>query len=230
MTAVFLVLVPAPFRGFERNLSDLRAWAGGMVFSAGEKGFGQRPAQNWGWKNNSLIAVTHRYLRPINAEAENPEARPLSVNVLDLTYDQANIVLLAVAALIGLGFIAVLPPERRRTETSDSAEYALLISLMTIASPLARAYYFVWLLYPFTVLVQHAALGPSPRARRVLGWSLAGAMALFAVGIPLGPPHWPQALGNMFWANAVVAGALVWLMRRSMAAKELPPKAAPQPS
>ena len=33
MTAVFLVLVPAPFRGFDRNLADLRAWASGMVFS-----------------------------------------------------------------------------------------------------------------------------------------------------------------------------------------------------
>ena len=81
--ALFLLLVPAPFRGFERNLAEVKTWASGMVFSASEKGFGQRPEQNWGWKNNSIIAVVHRYVRPINAEAEHPEAKPLYVNFLE---------------------------------------------------------------------------------------------------------------------------------------------------
>ena len=35
---VFLLLVPAPMRGFERNLGELKTWAGGMVLSANEKG------------------------------------------------------------------------------------------------------------------------------------------------------------------------------------------------
>ncbi len=217
MTLAFLFVVPAPFRGFERNAAEVKTWASGMIFSASEQGFGQRPAQNWGWKNNSLIAVTHRYLRPINAEAEDPTARPLSVNLLDLSYDQANLVMLAVAGLIGLGFVAVLPPERRRTKASDGAEYALLISLMTIASPLARAYYFVWLLFPFTVLVERAALDPDPRVRRRLWALLALAIALFVISAPVGPPHWTLALGGLFWANAVIAGTLAWLVRRGMA-------------
>jgi hypothetical protein len=222
-TAVFLVLVPAPMRGFERNLGELKTWAGGMVLSANEKGFGQRPEQNWGWKNNSLIAIVHRYTRPINAEAEHPEVKPLSVNVLDLTYDQSNIVLAVVAGIIGLGFVAVLPPQKRRTPKSDAAEYALLIALMTIASPLARAYYFVWLLFPFTVLVYRAALDLEQRVRRVAGWSLFASIALFTIGVSIGPPHLLQSLGNMFWATVAVIGALVWLMRRSMAAGQAPP-------
>ena len=217
MTGVFLFLVPAPFRGFERNAQDVKTWAGGMLFSASEKGFGQRPDQNWGWNNNSLIGVTHRYLRPINAEAENPAAKRLSVNLLNLTFDQANLVLLGVAVLIGLGFIIALPPERRRTPASDGAEYALLISLMTIASPLARAYYFVWLLFPFTVLVQRGTMDPDPAVRRRVTWLTVAAIAGFILSIPVGLPHWPQALGSLFWANAIVAGTLVWLMRRNMA-------------
>jgi alpha-1,2-mannosyltransferase len=217
VTAILLLLVPAPIRGFERNLAEAKTWASGMVFSAGEKGFGQRPEQNWGWKNNSLIAMTHRYLRPINAEAEDPKQKPIYVNVLNLTYDQANLALAAVAGLIGLGFVAALPPQARRTPTSDAAEYALLITLMTITSPLARAYYFVWLLFPFTVLVYRAALDPEPRLRRTTSWLLGAALVLFTVGVSIRPPHWPQALGNMFWACAVIAGALAWLMRRSMA-------------
>jgi hypothetical protein len=211
---VFLFLVPAPIRGFERNLAEMKTWANGMVLSAGEKGFGQRPEQNWGWKNNSLIALTHRFTRPVNAEAENPKARPLYVNVLDLSYDQANLVLLALVGLIGIGFVAVLPPERRRTPASDAAEYALLVTLMTIASPLARAYYFVWLLFPFTVLAYRAALDADPSVRKGCWGALAGSLVLFTVGAPLGLPHWPQALGNMFWATAVIAVALACLIGR----------------
>ncbi|HXQ16278.1 MAG TPA: glycosyltransferase family 87 protein [Caulobacteraceae bacterium] len=216
MTAVFLLLVPAPLRGFERNLAEVKTWAGGMIFSASEKGFGQRPEQNWGWKNNSVVAVVHRYVRPINAEAEKPEAKPLYVNVLDLTYNQANLVLAVVVGLVGLGFVASLPPQKRRTPGSDAAEYALLIALMTVASPLARAYYFVWLLFPFTLLVYRATADPDARMRRVLTWALAASIGLFTAGVAIASPHILPALGNMFWATAILIGALVWLMRHSM--------------
>lgn len=217
LTAVFLLIAPAPFRGFERNYGEVKTWAAGMVLSANEKGFGQRPEQNWGWKNNSLIAMVHRYMRPINAEAEHPEYKPIYVNVLNLTYDQANIVLAVAAGIIGLGFVVLLPPESRRTPASDGAEYALLIALMTIASPLARAYYFVWLLFPFTVLIYRAALDPEGRVRRWSAGLLVASLAIFTIGVSLGPPHILQALGNMFWACAIIIGALAWLMRRSMA-------------
>jgi hypothetical protein len=216
MTVVFLLLVPAPLRGFERNLDEVKVWASGMVFSASEKGYGQRPEQNWGWKNNSIIGVTHRYLRPINAEAENPKAAPLYVNFLDLTFDQANIVLAVVAGLIGLGFVVALPPRKRRTSASDAAEYALLIALMTITSPLARAYYFVWLLFPFTLMVYRGATEPDPKVRKVAAWSLAASIALFTAGVAIASPHILPALGNMFWATAILIGALGWLMRRAM--------------
>jgi hypothetical protein len=217
MTAAFLLLVPAPIRGFERNLAEVETWAGGMVFSASERGFGQRPEQNWGWKNNSIVAVVHRYARPINAEAENPTAAPLYVNFLDLTYEQANLVLAVVAGLVGLGFVVVLPPESRRTPASDAAEYALLIALMTIASPLARAYYFVWLLFPFTLLVYRAALDRDPTVRRWTRRLLLASLGVFTAGVAIASPHILPALGNMFWATAILIGALVWLMRRGMA-------------
>ena len=209
--------VSRPVRGLERNFAEVETWAGGMIFSASEEGFGQRPEQNWGWKNNSIIAVVHRYVRPINAEAENPKAAPLYVNFLDLSYDQANFVLAVVAGLVGLGFVVALPPQKRRTPTPDAAEYALLIALMTITSPLARAYYFVWLLFPFTLLVYRAALDPEPRVRQWTTRLLLASLAVFTVGVSIASPHILPALGNMFWATAILIGALVWLMRRSMA-------------
>jgi len=214
---VFLLIVPAPFRGFERNLQEMKAWIEGMVLSANQDGYGQRPSLSWSWKNNSIVAVTHRLLRPLNAEAADPLAKPIYVNILDLSYQQVNRVLLAIAGLIGVGFCAVLPPERRRTLRSDAAEFALLLSLMTIASPIAYAYYFVWLLFPITVLVYRAALEPCAKARRTTWGLLAIALALFAISPLYGHAHWPQAVGNWFWATGIIAGALVWHMRRSLA-------------
>jgi hypothetical protein len=54
-------------------------------------------------------------------------------------------------------------------------------------------------------------------------WSaglLLASLALFTIGASIGPPHILQALGNMFWATAIIIGALAWLMRRNMAPSE----------
>ena len=213
-TIAFLVLAPAPFRGLRRSVADLSTWSRAMVFSAGEQGFGQRPEQNWSWKNQSLIAVTHRFLRPVNAEMENPAAKPIYVNFANLSYDAANRVLAAIALLIGIGFVLALPPERRRTRASDGCEFALLIALMTIVSPLARAYYFVWLLFPLTVLIDRAVSHSQRRVRRVTwGWLIVS-FVLFTAGAPFGQPHWPQALGDALWGSAVIIGLLAWHLRR----------------
>jgi hypothetical protein len=213
---VLLLIVPAPFRGFERNLQEVRTWSEGMVLSANQDGFGQRLDENWSWKNQSIVAVTHRFLRPLNAEVIGRDVKPIYVNILSLSYQQANLVLLAIASLIGVGFCAVLPPERGRTLRSDAVEFALLLSLMTIASPLARTYYFVWLLFPVTVLVYRAALEPCAQARRATWGLLTLALALATVPF-LGHSHWPQALGNLFWATAIIAGALAWRLRLGVA-------------
>jgi hypothetical protein len=219
--AFFLLIAPAPFRGFERNLQEVKTWSEGMISSANQDGFGQRSELSWSWKNNSLLAVTHRLLRPLNAEAMDPLAKPIYVNVLDLSYRQANLVLLAVACLIGAGFCAVLPPERRRSLRSDATEFALLLSLMTVASPLARSYYFIWLLFPITVLAYRAALEPSAKARLVT-WSLLALAAILGAAPFLGGGHWSQAAGNLLWATGVIVGALVWHLRRSLAPDSSP--------
>ena len=89
---ILLIVVPTPIRGFDRNARELATWFDGMVLSTSEKGFGQRETQNWGWRNNSIIAVTHRLARPIDAEQDDPGMPPLYVNVLNLDYRQANLV------------------------------------------------------------------------------------------------------------------------------------------
>lgn len=214
---IFLVLVPAPVRGFERNLTDLKTWYQGMVGSTSEKGFGQRDEQNWSYVNQSLIAVTHRLTRHINYNQISTTQAPAYVNVLDLDFKTANWVLLGVFGIIGLGFVALMPPASRMTRLSYAEEVGILICLMTVVSPLARNYYFIWLYFPVTVLVYRAALDPRPAVRRATWWVLGIAVGILALSLNVFPKV-IQAIGNDLVATALIIAGLAWHLRN-------PPKA-----
>ena len=204
---VFLFVVPAPVRGFQHNIAELKSWYQGMIASSSEKGFGQRDEQNWSWVNQSIIAVTHRLTRPINYNQEDPAKPPRTMNVVDISYQAANAIVLVISLLIGLGYIAVMPRYSRRTIRSDAEEIGILFCLMTVASPLARQYYFMWLFFPFTVLIHRAAFDPRPAARYLTWAAIAAAVLLMCLSIPIFPNDL-QAYGNNLAATAVLAVAL----------------------
>jgi hypothetical protein len=181
---VFLFLVPAPVRGFQHNVAELKTWFEGMVGSSSEQGFGQRGEQNWSWVNQSIIAVTHRLTRPVNYNQDNPAKPPAYMNLLDLDFKTANWVVLAISL-------------------------AIVFCLMTVASPLARQYYFMWLFFPITVLIHRAAYDPRAAARTGTWAALAVAGLLMCLSFPVFPNDL-QAWGNNLAAAAVIAGGLVW--------------------
>jgi hypothetical protein len=208
-TAVFLFVVPAPVRGFQHNVSELKTWFQGMVGTSSEQGFGQRGEQNWSWVNQSIIAVTHRLTRPVNYNQDDPAKPPAFMNLVDVSFRTANWIVLAVSLLIGLGFIAVMPPRARMTPRSNAEELGILFCLMTVASPLARQYYFLWLFFPITVLSHRAAYDPRIAVRVGTWVGLAAAGLLMCLSLPLFPKVL-QAYGNNLAATAVIAGELVW--------------------
>jgi hypothetical protein len=226
--AFFLVVVPAPVRGFGRNLDELALWARGMVFRYDEGAIGQRPAEGYGWKNQSLVAVCHRLLRPINAELEAKpgEGEPIYVNVADLGFGAVSVAIILAAGAIGLGYIGVMPPRGRRTPASDATEWAMLAALLVIASPYSYGYYCVWLLFPFAVAVHHALLAKAPVQRAVTVAWMGLALLLLSLSLPWPWPRVPQALGNNFWACLVVVAGLGWelsRLRRAGPAPQSPP-------
>jgi hypothetical protein len=206
---IFLFVVPAPVRGFQHNLAELKNWYLGMVGSSSEQGFGQRGEQNWSWVNQSIVAVTHRLTRPVNYNQDNPAKAPAYMNVVDLDFKTANWVVIGISIAIGLGFLAVMPPVSRRTPRSDAEELGILFCLMTVASPLARQYYFMWLLLPLTVLMHRAAYDPRAAVRKGTWTVLAIAGVLVGLSLPVFPNDL-QAFGNNLFATALIAGGLVW--------------------
>jgi Glycosyltransferase family 87 len=204
-----LFVVPAPVRGFQHNLAELETWYQGMVGSSSEQGFGQRGEQNWSWVNQSLIAMTHRLTRPVNYNQDSPARAPAYMNLVDLDFKTANWLVIGISIAIGLGFVAVMPSGSRRTKRSDAEELGILFCLMTVASPLARQYYFIWLFFPLTVMLHRAYDDPRPAVRRGTWAALAVAGFLVCLSIPVFPNDL-QAFGNNFLASAVLACGLAW--------------------
>ena len=225
-TGLLLFVLPAPFRGFERNAHELKTWYQGMVGTSSEKGFGQRNEQNWSWINQSIVAVTHRLTRPINYNQDNPAKPVRTMNIADLDFRTANLLVLAISLLIGLGFLAVMPRAALRTPRSDAEEIGILFCLMTMATPLARQYYFLWLFFPITVLIHRAAYDPRAHVRTNTWIALAVAGLLLCLSLPLFPTD-VQAYGNNLAATVVLSAALVWHILRPPAqdAGALPPAA-----
>ncbi len=206
---IFLFVVPAPVRGFQHNVSELKTWFQGMVGSSSEQGFGQRAEQNWSWVNQSIIAVTHRLTRPVNYNQDNPAKPRQYMNLLDLDFKTANWVVLAISLAIGLGYVAVLPARSRTTRRSDAEELGILFCLMTMASPLARQYYFMWLFFPMTILMHRAAYDPRSSVKVGTWTVLAIAGLLMCLSLPVFPNDL-QAFGNNLAATAMIAGGLAW--------------------
>jgi hypothetical protein len=153
--------------------------------------------------------LTHRLTRPVDYNQDNPNTAPAYMNLLDLDFKTANWIVIGVSLIIGLGFIAVMPSRQRRTPRSDAEELGILFCLMTVASPLARQYYFIWLFFPLTVLIHRAAY--DPRATVRTGTWIALAISGFLVCLSLPPfPHDWQAYGNNFLATVVMAAGLAW--------------------
>ena len=214
-TLVFLLLVlPAPFRGFERAWRDLEKWSAGML-KYSEVTVGQRPMRSYTWKNQSLIGVSNRLLRHVDADAASAAHQPVYVNFADLSFAVVNAIIVSVAVALGILFITVMPRHDVRTAGSNAMEFALLLLLILMITPLSFGYFYSWLMLPFAVVIQQVLAVKDPA---VLWWSLP-ALALLALGIPF--PRSAQLYGNTFFATLLLfIGLSTELLRLKQRAAE----------
>ncbi len=198
VSLVFLLLIlPAPFRGLERAWRDLEKWSAGMLRYS-EASVGQRPMRSYTWKNQSLVGVSNRLLRHVDADAASAQHRPIYVNFADLKFPVVNAIVVTLALALGILFIAVMPPRAMRTAETDAIEFALLLLLMLMVTPLSFGYFYSWLMLPFAVITQRVL---SVNHFGIAWWSLA-ALVLLAVGLIF--PRGAQLYGNTFFATLLL--------------------------
>ncbi len=201
-TLTFLLLIlPAPFRGFERAWRDLEKWSSGMLkYDAAT--VAQRPMRSYTWKNQSLVSVTNRLLRHVDADAASAPHTPIFVNLADVKFRTVNAIIIGVALALGILFIAVMPQRGMRTAESDAIELALLLLMMLMITPLSFGYFFSWLMLPFAVITQRVLAG---KGWALLWWSVP-AVAILALALPF--PRGAQLYGNTFFATLLLFLAL----------------------
>ncbi|KAA0245579.1 MAG: DUF2029 domain-containing protein [Candidatus Brocadia sp. AMX2] len=209
----FLVVLPIPFRGFQRNLQDLITWNKGMVLHYDTDSIAQRPGRGYSWKNQSLIAVANRLLRPV--DAFHSKTRPVYVNLATLEFKYLNVIIIATALGLCLFYITSMPHSAQRTMHTDSIEYAMLLILILIFTPLSFTYFYVWLLYPLMVAVHILLAMPYPsRARNLtLIWFLV-CLLLLSFMLPIPGFRWLAAIGSTLYACVLLLGGLGWKLRQ----------------
>ena len=158
----------------------------------------QRPMRSYTWKNQSLVGVTNRLLRHVDADAASAPHTPVYVNFTDLKFSTVNAIIISVALALGILFIAVMPRRGMRSAESDAIEFALLTLLMLMTTPLSFGYFFSWLMLPFAVITQRVL---ARKGLVLLWWSLP-ALAILTLALPF--PRGAQLYGNTFFATLLL--------------------------
>jgi len=159
---------------------------------------GQRPMRSYTWKNQSLVGVTNRLLRHVDADAASARHTPVCVNFADLKFSVVNAIIVSAALALGIAFIAAMPQRGMRSLDSDAIEFALLLLLMLMLTPLSFGYFYSWLMLPFAVITQRVL---AAKNSAVLWWSLT-ALALLALSLVF--PRRAQLYGNTFFATLLL--------------------------
>ncbi len=209
--ALLLFIVPAPIRGFAQARADLQKWTQGMLLKYNDKGLAQRPGRSNSWKNQSIFGLTNRMLRHVDADEQYHAHTAFYANIADVRFRTVNGIILCVGLVLGSVYLAVMPRRRRRTEETDAIEFALLILLLLLFTPLAFGYLFVMLLFPFTVIVQRLLAAPS----RSL-W-ICGALAVLLLTLSAPFQVTAQTYGNYFFATLLLFIGLateLWKLKR----------------
>ncbi|MDQ2919896.1 MAG: hypothetical protein M3R10_08485, partial [Verrucomicrobiota bacterium] len=209
--AFLLVILPTPIRGFAQARTDLQTWTQGMLLKYNEKGLAQRPGRSNSWKNQSIFGLTNRMLRHIDADNQYRAHTPFYANVADASFRTVNFVIGGAGLLLGLIYVAAMPRRDNRSNESNAIEFALLVLLLLLFTPLAFGYLFALLLFPFTVVVHRLFVSPD-RSLLICG---SVAVVLLALSIPC--QRIAQTYGNNFFATLTLFAGLtieLWKMKR----------------
>jgi hypothetical protein len=164
--------------------------------------------RSYSWKNQSVVGVGNRLLRHIDSDAAPGPHTPIYVNFADFKFATVNAIVIAIALALGILFVAAMPHRAMRTAESDAMEFALLVLIILLTSPLSFGYFFSWLMLPFAVITQRVIDG---KGSALLWWSLP-ALALLAIALFF--PQGAQAYGNTFFASLLLfIGLAVELLR-----------------
>ena len=157
--------------------------------------------------NQSLLAVTHRFLRPVKAVRGGGEDGTVNVAVLEkptVTWIYRGLVLVT---LVGAAYMLRAKVRPGDPATALQLEYALVVVLMLLLGKVTWVNYLVHLAVPYFVLMKCVAEAPLGCRRRQVTATLLGVAAVCAV---VGSSAVMQAYALPFAGVLAVGGGLVY--------------------
>jgi Glycosyltransferase family 87 len=222
VVCVLIATLPMFFRGHDFAIDDLLMWNHGMGASYTPDMIGQRKERSYTWQNGSLIAVTNRLLRHVDADHDDGHP-PTYLNFASLSFRQVNIVITIEALGLCLIYLALMPRQSQRTAWTDTLEGGLLLILVIMFSPLSFTYNNSWLMLPITSVIYFILKLARTRQERIIaGCWLGLGVVLLMVGVRVPGLRTMRDIGNTFFADLVIFAELAWLMVKARGALENP--------
>lgn len=205
---ILFCIVPLPFRGVALARTDLTRWTNGMLLKYDDSGVCQRAGRSYSWRNQSIWGVANRLLRHVESDPAYGPHVPTYANFADLSFSTVNAMIGGAALLCGLAYVAVMPRRRLRNRETDAIEFALLLLLILLFTPMTFGYMFAWLLFPYAV-VTHRLLGV-PNGPLLGLASVATTLLALTAFARVGA----QTYGNVFFAALLLFVGLAIELRR----------------
>lgn len=202
--AAFVWFFPGCLRGFDLTGSELKTWASLMVKDQSGDTMSGRSSIGFTRRNQSLVSLSHRLLRPIEAGDE----KHAQVNLANVTPGTAQLV--GYAACFGLGLVLLLSARMKFASCprAEGLEVAMVCTLVPLCSPLAWTYFFCWLLPAWAAL----ACCWQDRSAKI-GAAIAGVLLASALSEQVDPTL--QATGVTAWGSVVLFLTLAVLRGRT---------------
>jgi len=204
---LFLAVAPGAIRGFERNGNELQQWVATMVGDQSGNTMAARSHIGFTRRNQSLVSLSHRWLRPV--DAGDRDGVPFRIHVTEVSPRTAQLIGYGSCLVLALLFLWAARGRMGRNYEAEGIEAGMVCTLVVLVSPLSWTYFFCWLLPAWTATIYYA-MKPARSLKRIwVGIALAG--VLFASALteqidPLLQAYGATALGAvvLFLVQAVI--------------------------
>jgi alpha-1,2-mannosyltransferase len=198
---VLLASLPGAVRGPGRNTDELKQWFQLMIGDQSGATMSARTSTGFTRRNQSLIAVTHRLTRDVDAD----DRAGYRVNGWNLAAHESQWLGVAMIGLLGAVLLLATRFRFAPSPETDAMETAMVLILAVLCSPLAWTYFYCWLLPAWAVLLHHGQTNPAIRIPTVLG----GLLLVSAFSEQFDPTL--QAIGVTCWGGVTLFLILAWL-------------------
>jgi hypothetical protein len=216
---ILLFALPACFRGVHGAVDDLKVWKTGMMSPNTPERIGQREARSYTWQNGSILALSHRWLRPVVADHDD-KVPEIWINVANLPFETINKIADGVIVALGIGYVVVTSIRRPRTAFRLTVEQSLLLILIVLCTPLSFTYNTSWMMCGIAAVLWFGLHPDRTRREKIvyITWMLA---ALTPLIFSVGNPHFRvvRAMGNTAASEFLLMAELCWMLKSDQDAR-----------